>query len=347
MAERRGGKPADKGAHVETAPIRWDRVDSIARRKRRWVLAGVGLVLLLVIAFGVLFAFAGKSAIDPSFRPPILSNASADLDLTRPTMEWASADAAGVEGYFVSADLDAEGLKGNDLLPVWTVRPLEHAGGGLRDGYRLSRGRVVVPDSNVDHEVIREWIPLPAETGRYVFEVRLRTVGGRVMASDREVFSVVGSNCCRRYETPTYVAPLPKGWYLEENYEANPVDRYVTVAIGPHENSIVIDTSTIDPENAGKTAIPFQEKQEQGFSERDDYRRLAKRVYRAPDGEPIVEWSYELEGDVFTNTLFFRGPSGFAVMGRSDRDRFGEMRELSRLVAHSLVAKSVVRAGRR
>lgn len=348
MSERRGDRRRRSEAEVETSPIRWDRVDSIVRRKRLLILIGVVLAAAALTLAAVLVAFAGKSAIDPSFTPPILSNTSASLDIQEPRMGWelVRGGSTGGRGYVARAVLDVEGLKGDALVPQWSIRPAGRPIVESSGTISAAESAPVTPDSNSDHLTLRQWVPTPPRAGRYVSELRLTTFDGRVLVASRsEPFFVVGTNCCRRYETPAYVAPIPRGWDLAENFELNPGDRHVTLAIGPYDNSLVIDTSVIDPENVGKTAVPFQEELERGLEESEQgYSRISKRVFRAPDGEPVVEWSYRLEGDVLTDILFFRGPSGFAILGRSGESHFHETRDLTRFVAHSLEAKPEVLA---
>jgi hypothetical protein len=207
--------------------------------------------------------------------------------------------------------------------------------------------RVEVASDREPNPTLEEWISAPKHSGRYVFRLKLTTPDGRVIAEDSSCpFFALGEDCCGRYETPTYVAQLPRGWHLRENYKRNPGDRHVTLGIGPYSNSIDIDTSVIDPENIGKSALPFQTKLEQLLATNGTgYHRIRRHIFRAADGELVVEWSYKLEGDVLTDTLFFRGPSGFAVLGCSDETHFRETRDLTRLIARSVKAKPIEQTG--
>lgn len=345
MPERRDSRGRQVAGEITTSPIRWDRVDSMARRKRVLIvlalaLASVGLTVVVVVV-----AFAGKTAIDPSFSSPILSGTSASLDIEEPARGRALVEGggdAGARGYLIKAELEVAGLRGDALIPIWSIRALGDTARAAAGG-SVSTGEPVIPDSNADDLALRQWVPMPASMGRYVAEVRLTTVDGRTVAEDRSApFFVIGRDCCRRYETDLYIAPLPTGWPLGEDFEPQAEERYVTLAVGPFDNSLAIDTSVIDPENIGKSALPFQEEQEQGFVESGQgYSRIGKRTFRAADGEWVVEWSYELGGGVLTNIIFFRGPSAFAVLGRSGNRHFRETRDLTRLVARSLRAKAV------
>lgn len=345
MPERRDSKGRRVADEISTSPIRWDRVDSMARRKRLLIVAALALASVGLTVAVVVVAFAGKTAIDPSFSPPILSGTSASIDVEEPRMGWALV-ARGenwARGYVVKAGLDVEGLRGDVLVPHWSIRAIDAPRLAARGGDALVTADPITPDSDDDQFALRRWVLMPEQMGRYVSEVWLTTLDGRTVAEDRSApFFVIGKDCCRRYETDLYVAPLPRRWSLREDFEPYPDDRHVTLAIGPFDNSLVIDTSVIDPENIGKTALPFQEKEERRLAKSElGYSPIGKRVFRAPDGEPVVEWSYRLEGNVLTDILFFRGPSGFAVLGRSGNSHFRETRDLTRLVARSLQAKKV------
>jgi hypothetical protein len=342
MSNRHGKRQERPVADVSTAPIRWERVGLIARWKRLLVLATIVLASIGLTVFTTLVAFVGKSAIDPSFSPPILSGTSASVQVKVPRMGRALVDGPGdSHGYLTVASVDLDGLKNDALLPHWSLRAADASAPGVALKAVVVNGAKVSPAHETEHFALRQWIPMPASSGRYLLHLKLTTIDGRVVDGDTSTpFFVLGKDCCRRYETPAYVARLPRGWHLRENYDLNPGDRHVTLAIGPYSNSIDIDTSAIDPENVGKTALPFQAKLERSLAENGvAYRRISKHVFHASDGEPIVEWSYRLEGDVFTDILFFRGPSGFAVLGRSGESHFRETRDLARLIARSVEAK--------
>jgi len=342
MSDSHGKRRERPIADISTAPIRWERVGLIARRKRLLVMVAIGLAGIALTVFTIAVAFVSKSAIDPSFSPPILSRTSASIQVKDPRMGRAMVGGPGTShGYRVGASVDLDGLKNDALLPHWSLKAADAPALDVGKKTVVIDGAEVSPDHESEHTALRQWIPVPVQSGRYLLHLKLTTVDGRVVAEDTGTpFFVLGQNCCKRYETPTYVARLPRGWHLRENYDLNRGDRHVTLAIGPYNNSIDIDTSVIDPENVGKTALPFQAKLEKSLVENGvGYRRISKHVFHASDGEPIVEWSYRLEGDVFTDILFFRGPSGFAVLGRSGESHFRETRDLARLIARSVEAK--------
>jgi hypothetical protein len=119
---------------------------------------------------------------------------------------------------------------------------------------------------------------------------------------------------------------------LEENYEPNPGSRYVTLAKGPYENDLVIDTS---PHQRGSALDKANELEGLLANSDEGYKRLDRNLHHF-DHRLVVEWSYEVEGDAFTDIIFYRGPNGYAVLGRSDRAHFRETRDLTRAVARSV-----------
>lgn len=314
------------------APIRWDRVASKARRRRRRavvVLVLLGLALTVVVAVG---ALAGKVALDPSFSPPILGSGSAPLEVSSPRLGEALVTSHGAPGYVVRASLEAEDLQGKTVFERWQLRPVGRSGRALNDAGGGS-ARIVHISKHAEVVPLRDWLPRPRHTGGYVAEVHLESLGGEALERGHGApLFVVGGDCCRHYVTPTYAALLPKGWSLEEDFTPNPGGRYVTLARGPYDNAVDIDTSTVD----GETALEHVRNLEDQLSNTDEgYRRLDLQV-RHPAGQVLVEWSYELEGDAFMNIQFHRGGSTFAVLGRSNQNHFRETSDLTRLIAGSV-----------
>lgn len=330
---------------VATSPVRWDRVDLLARK--RALRASISLVAIAIALIAILSigAIAGKTALDPSFSPPILSRASASIEINRPRLGWGlvpprpihggaqSSNAQGTmsAGYLVHASLDFEGVGEEALFASWQLRRVNASASAVSvDGSRTER---VTPVSGNGIKRLRQWLPMPRNTGRYVVEVDLRSPGGSTIASARSVsFYVLGRGCCMAYETPTYTARLPKRWFLQEDYASQPGSRYVTLARGPYDNSLVIDTT---PHESGDALDSANELERLLTTNGIGYRRLSRRLYHL-DKRLVVEWSYELEGDAFTDILFYRGSDGFAVLGRSNQDHFRETRDLTRLVARSV-----------
>jgi hypothetical protein len=320
-----------------TPPVRWERVADLHRRRTLSGLVGlvvVGIASTLLVSLG---AFAGKSALDPSYRPPLLSNASGDVVLHRPKLGWALVDSATVpSGYLMRADLDLRSLKSAKLVAEWTVHPVSR-NNPERHLVIERRRQVIVPRSNSEDREIEKWISRPQHTGLYRVHLKLMSVEGKVFDEDRSgVIYVVGADCCERYRTPMYISVLPRGWRLDEDFAPNPEERFVTLARGPAENSLDIDTSLIDVENKGGNPLEkARELEELVARNGTGYRLLSWRQYQLRGGL-AVEWSYRLEGDAFTDIFFYRGPSGFAVLGRSAPAHFRETRDLTRIVAGSV-----------
>jgi hypothetical protein len=321
------------------APIRWDRVAAATRRRAIGTLLGLVLLGVLLTAILATVILAGKTALDPSFSPPILSNTSASLDVKDPRLgrELVLSDGTRARGYVIEASLEMEGLRGDVLFPRWQFRKV----GEVRDEVlRSSTSREgldrIVPRSNDEVLRLRQWLQMPPDNGEYVVEVDLKPIGREVVASAKSApFLAIGRDCCRKYETPSYKSVLPSGWSLEEDFEPQPEERFVTLAMGPYENSVLIDTSEVDEYKHRDALDNAHELEDLLSSNGADYRRMAWRV-RHREGGPIVEWSYEIEGDVFTNILFYRDGWGFAVRGRGGQKYFRETRDLTRMVARSV-----------
>jgi hypothetical protein len=345
MGDRRRDEELRDLLHDSSStPISWDRVHVIARRRSLITLVGLIALALLLTAIIVITTVAGKSALDSSFSPPILSHASVSMTIGQPqvgrglTHFTESADTAATSsdvapselGYSLKADLEVEGLKGEPLTARWRlVRPGESRGQTLGTAWEER----TIPSSNDDEETLRKWVPRPRNSGSYVVAVSLQARNGEKIASaESSPFYVVGEDCCSAYETKSYTAVLPENWPLEENYEPNPGSRYVTLARGPYENALVIDTS---PHQRGSALDKANELEGLLASSDEGYRRIDRNLHRV-DHHLVVEWSYEVEGDTFTDILFYRGPNGYAVLGRSDKAHFRETRDLARAVARSV-----------
>lgn len=327
-----------------TSPVRWERVASRMRRRDIAAAIGlalVGLMLTLVLSLGVL---AGKSAIDPTFRPPLLSNASGKVEFANPRLGWGlfDNDLSGASGYLMRANLELNGMKGRHLVTAWRIKEVDEAGSPEASRSPvLSRIRKVTPSSNAERLAVEQLIPRPLHTGLYRIQVALKSPDGKVLDEDRSnPVYVVGKDCCERYKTPMYASLLPRGWHLDEDFAPNPGERFVTLARGPAENSLDIDTSLIDPKNKGGNPLEkARELRELLAQNGTGYRLLSWRRDQVR-GSLTVEWSYRLEGDAFTDIFFYRGPSGFAVLGRSAPPHFRETRDLTRVIARSVDPRS-------
>jgi hypothetical protein len=297
------------------------------------VLVGIALTLLLSLG-----AFAGKSALDPTYRPPLLSDASGSVVLRQQGLGWSLFERSltGSSGYMMRADLDLRGLKNTKLILEWSVVAAGRR--GLRRNLDIARvSRSIIPRSNSESRMVEQWIPRPRHAGLYRVRLALRPYRRSVLDEDQsDIIFVVGADCCSHYKTPMYTSLLPRGWHLDEDFAPNPGKRYVTLARGPVENSLDIDTSLIDPENVGGDPLKKARELEDLVARNGrGYKRLRWRHYQSK-GSPTVEWSYRLEGDAFTDIFFYRGPNGFAVLGRSAPAHFRETRDLTRMVAESV-----------
>jgi hypothetical protein len=327
-----------------TEPISWDRVNAIARRRSILALCLLIAFALSLIMILVLTTVLGKSTIDSSFSPPILSHASVSMKVGQPRFgrglthfdDSGSGAAhsgegdttAGELGYRVKADLNAEGLKGEPLTARWRLIDSR----GESSGEPGEVGRTTLR-SNDEEVTLRQWVPRPPRSGIYVVAVSLWARNGeKVTSAESPPFFAVGGDCCAAYETKSYTATLPQDWRLEEDYAPNPGARYVTVARGPYGDALVIDTS---PNQSGNALGKADELEGLLASSGEGYRRLDRKL-RHNDHRLVVEWSYEIEGDAFTDILFYRGRNGYAVLGRSDRAHFRETRDLTRDVARSV-----------
>jgi hypothetical protein len=146
---------------------------------------------------------------------------------------------------------------------------------------------------------------------------------------------LVGRHWGRAYETRSFWARLPRGWELESDYELASPHRYVSRARGPDGASITIDTTLTqhgDPWTSQRKLEALMRANEPG------YRRL--RVSARPQrGPEIVEWSYAIGALRYTDELFYRGGSGFGILGVSSRARFRRTRDLCRVVTRSIRTK--------
>jgi hypothetical protein len=319
-----------------TSPVRWERVASRMRRRAIAAAIGlalIGLVLTLLLSLGIL---AGKSAIDPTFRPPLLSQASGSVEIAKRRLGWGLLESA--PGYLMQANLELDGMKGQHLITVWKIREIDKRGlDDTRRSVAVSRIRRVTPRSNAERLAIEQLVPRPQRTGVYRVQILLRSAGSDVLDQDRTPpIYVMGSDCCHLYRTPMYTALLPKGWNFEEDFHPEPEDRFVTLLRGDHKNALVIDTSPLDPENIGGNPLKKARELRMLLAKNGlGYKFLDWRRYK--DGGSLgVEWSYMIEGDAATDTFFYRGDNGFAVLGRGDPSHFREMRDLTRLVAGSI-----------
>jgi hypothetical protein len=326
-------------------PVRWKQVERRLRRRRLWtfwslVLLAIGLTILL--AGGLL---AGRTALDPTFSPPIFSRPTVSGSLGEPVggrelvpaSRMASlpgaeeAERQGELGYVATAKVRFTDLGETAVLPQWVLR---RAGSkGRRPVLSWTLGDPVVPDANSDVRTLRAWVPLPPRSGRHVMELQLtQGVGETVGRLRSRPFNAVGRVCCRQYETPTYVAAIPLGWDLRSDYILASEDRYVTRLAGPGDMEIAIDTTLDEQGDPRDSQRELESILSQGS---ESYKRHDVRVFEV-HGAPLVEWSYRSGQDLYVNDLFYRGENGYAVLGSSSRSHFRELRDISRRIARLL-----------
>ena len=326
-------------------PIRWDRVSRRVRRRRLLTLVALlfaGVAITLVVATGFL---AGKSAIDPSFSPPLVSRNDLSIDFDEPALghgltplsSFGSALAA--RGKREGDDLEALGyvfhvslsgsvdkLRG---LPVhWDIR---HRGDPealplkiIPDVKHVSAG----DKSSTDFGV---WIERPSRAGQYVVDFSLMATAGVVAHETSVPLHVVTRGLLRHYMAPTYVAGVPRGWRIESDYKPEPGHRFVTRLKGSDGMSVLIDTTletSGDPADSAGNLEGFIE----GGSE--PYRRLS--FARRNLSGPAFEWCFELGEHFSTDIFFYRAGNGYAVLAEGPQSRFREARSVARAVVRSL-----------
>lgn len=180
---------------------------------------------------------------------------------------------------------------------------------------------------------LRSWVPLPSQSGRYLVELKLEKTPFEVIGSvQSNSFHVIGKRCCRTYETPSYIARIPRGWHLREDYAPASAHRYVSRAMGPGNMELLIDTTLNDHGNPIDDQRELESLLAQGT---ERYRRLDIRQLEV-DGRSLVEWSYQSGRDLYANELFYRGENGYAILGTSSSDHFREIRDVCRRVARLL-----------
>lgn len=327
------------------APVRWERVARRARRRTRLAFAAlllVGLVFTLALALSLL---AGKSAIDPSFSPPLISGEDLSIDFSEPgfghgltplskfrlgarrdELEEFGPDAL---GYVFRVLLTGNTNKARFLSPRWRIR---HRGNSQALRLRAVAGVPVVPVEGSADKVFEVWIERPPRSGQFVVDFSLISSGGVVANATSSPLHVVTKGLLRRYASPTYTAGVPDGWHVASDYESKPGHRFVTRLEGPHEMSVLIDTTLDENGDPADSAIGLE-----GFLEdgEEPYKRL--NFARRDLGGPALEWSYELGDHVSTDIFFYRGKDGYAVLAESPESRLREARLVARAVARSLI----------
>ncbi|HET9164087.1 MAG TPA: hypothetical protein VFN89_11695 [Solirubrobacterales bacterium] len=326
-------------------PVRWDRIERRAHR-REWMglvaLVLIGLALTLVLATGLL---AGKSALDPSFSPPLLSHGGASASFDEPafghgltplskfraTIAQAAGRAEAHEkkelGYVFNVSLDGVDMSPG-FSPRWRIR---HRGNGQSLPLERFSHLEIAHYGGDTSEAFTAWIEQPPRSGQYVVDFSLVSPDGIVVEDTSAPLHVVTRGLLHRYSTATYSAGVPRGWHVDYNYRPEPGHRFVTRLEGPHGMSVLIDTTPNVSGDPADSASTLEGLFENGG---ERYKRLtfARRNF---DG-PAFEWSFELGEHVSTDIFFYRGGDGYAVLAESPADRFREARLIARDVARSL-----------
>jgi hypothetical protein len=325
-------------------PVRWDHVERRVRRKqRRSMLMLIGLALGLTILLATIL-FIGKTAVDPTFSPPIFSRDAVSGAIPTPRLgrdlvarngqdigpQNGGAHASAVEGlgYVLTATVKLTNLENNVLVPRWHLRQ-----SGAPASTETISGNSFLPRTESDTVRVRTWVPAPQRTGRYVAELDLLSqTGGTAGRLKSDAFSVVGLDWGKAYATPSYAARLPRGWRLESDYELASPERYVSRAIGPYGMSVVIDTTL----HTHGRPIDDERSLENLLSQSGErYRRIALNHFTT-HGDAVIEWSYWSGQHIYTDELFYRGANGYGVLGESSAKHFRETRDFARAIVRSI-----------
>jgi hypothetical protein len=338
------------------APVRWDRVARRTRRRRWFVRAGLvlaGFALAVIVATGFI---AGKSALDPSYMPPLVSRSDVSAEFKEPSFghgltplakfdaDRASYEASLLEdkegdldghtlGYVFKVSIDGLGQAGDPLKPRWRIRRRGSAEAlplsvlpGLEEIGVLQNGPSVTYTA---------WVQEPARAGQFVVDFSLHSPDGVLASDSSSPIHVVTKGLLVPYSAPSYTAGLPRGWHIASDYEHESPHRFVTRMEGPEGMSVLIDTTRGVSGDPADSARNLEDLLANG---REEYRRIdfSRHVF----GGPAFEWSFEVGDHASTDIFFYRGHDGFAVLAESPAERFRESRQIARSVARSLKANS-------
>jgi hypothetical protein len=181
---------------LEDAPIRWNRVARLARRRR---ILAVGALVLLATGLTVLIAggvLAGKAAVDPDFQPPLIGARVQSVDTStkpeRSTLGDYLRDSGQSTGGLSASELDEVGY----LIPI-RVALRGMVGQRVRLRWRMydARSSAPVPGriysqvaATFRPEVAQQatrlsvWVPYPPRPGRYFVRVSLADAQGRPLS---------------------------------------------------------------------------------------------------------------------------------------------------------------------
>jgi hypothetical protein len=329
------------------APVRWDRI-ARKTRWRRWValLAAVlaVLALTLVVATGLL---AGKSAIDPSFSPPLVSHTDLAADFEEPAFghglvplskfEQVASRVEGIGGGVAPGALGyvfKVALTGGELDPSEPLRTrwrIRHRGNTEALPLAMVSSTAAEGEDANGDELYEVWVEEPPRAGQFVVDFSLMSPAGPAVSGTSAPLHVVTHGLLHRYVAGAYVAGVPEGWHVDSNYEPEPGHRFVTRLEGPHGMSVLIDTT---PGAKGDPADSAATVESQLGHNGEPYKRL--EFARRDFGGPAFEWCFELGDQASTDIFFFRGGDGYAVLAESPESRFREARLVARAVARSL-----------
>ena len=328
--------------------MRWERIEQRARWRRRLrliLLLALTLVLTTLLAAVLL---AGKTAIDPTYSPPLFSRSTVTGGIVSPAQGHELVSSSGHQpknpavfvklltgrelDYPAEANLDVHDLAQQRLLPTWILRRV----GGHSPHKGLATVATPVPiRSNNESLTLSAVLRDPLASGTYLVELTLTAEGSVVGRLKSKAFYAIGSSCCRLYATPSYSASLPTGWKLKDDFIKAPGHRHVTELVSTSRMTILIDTTSHEHGDPRKDQRVLENLLEQGT---ERYARVALRRFSA-DNAPVEEWSYWSGHDIYTNELFYRGHNGFAILGRSSLGHFREVRDICRIVMASLRSK--------
>lgn len=328
------------------APVRWDRVARRARRRRRVALVMlviVGLAFTVILTTGLLVS---KSAIDPSFSPPLVSHSSVSADFDepafghgltalsqfRPGFRHFKREGDGLDpgtlGYVFKASLTGEVDEAERLAARWRIRHRGDSEALPLDMVPSAKGMAEDASGN---EVFEVWIERPPRAGQFVVDFSAVSPGGVEAGDTSSPLHVIARGFLHQYSTTTYVAGIPEGWHVDSDYDPEPGHRFVTRLEGPHQMSVLVDTTPEVSGDPADSATGLEDLLENG---EEPYKRLS--FVRRNLGGPAFEWCFELGDHVSTDIFFYREGDGYAVLAESPESRFREARLVARVVARSV-----------
>lgn len=330
---------------MEGAPVRWDRIESVLRRRRLLALLGLFLVTLALAILVTIALLAGKNAIDPTFHPAFLTGARTTVTLRAPIGELGHTSLAEYlgspaqrllsremrrEGLVFRADARVVGQTGRFVRVDWSLRRADSD----RTPVRLPQRGVsqILPPSGDYPSRVDVWIANPSTSGRYVLVVELRDTNGEVIASVRGApFFFPAPDYFVRYEAPTYVALRPRGWPITKR-RYKPLRR-VTTFRGPDGISVRIDTTLRS--SGGDPRLSATRQEPNIRAAYPGYQRLI--FMRATLGQHrAFEWSWRTRDTRTTIIYFVDGRRGYGVVANGPLSQSGKIRTLAREVARSV-----------